>query len=211
MNILAIECSLTPSSLCLMNDEGALLYHHEWYVDRNHDAELFPALEQCLAILADRPLDLILVGSGPGSYGGVRVALAAAEGISLVRASKIAAIDSWAQLAVGGRDWIISDAKRGGWTLRHPGGLIEVSTIEAINALLAQGERIGSVESAELLTKNDLSEVEAALAPSAQGLVETWLHMTPEAQQLLLDTPPAPIYVRQPHITKAKRKPWECG
>ncbi len=211
MNILAIECSLTPSSLCLMNESGEVLYHHEWAVDRNHDAELFPALEKCMSTLGDRSLDLILVGSGPGSYGGVRVALAAAEGISLVRGSRLAAIDSWAQLATNGREWIISDAKRGGWTLRHPDGLIEVSTAEAIKELLEKGETLGSVESAELLAKHGLSEVKADLAPSAQGLIESWQRMTEEVQRSMLDTPPAPIYVRQPHITKAKRKPWECG
>ncbi len=194
-----------------MNDEGALLYHYEWSVDRNHDAELFPALEQCMSILGDSPLDLILIGSGPGSYGGVRVALAAAEGISIVRGSRLAAIDSWAQLAKEGREWIISDAKRGGWTLRHPDGLIEVTTAEMIKELIAKGETIVSVESSDQLMKHEFSQVEASLVPTAQGLVKSWQSMKEEAQQKILNTPPAPIYVRQPHITKAKRKPWECG
>ncbi len=211
MNILAIECSLLPSSLCLIAHEGATQYQHQWSTQRNHDAELFPALQHCMQLLGDTALDLIIVGAGPGSYGGVRVALAAADGIAIVRGSQVVALDSWAQLSESETRFILSDARRGGWTLRHPQGSIEVVTLEQIKQLQSEGAQLASVEDEDILLKSDLHIAEHSLRPTAAGLIESWHALSTEQQGTLLATPPAPIYVRQPHITKAKRKPWECG
>ena len=116
MNILAIECSQPSASLCLLLD-GEIKFSTSWETARNHDSFLFPALESALSLLATEKLDIVLVGAGPGSYGGVRVALAAAVGIATVRKAQVVAIGSWDSLAVDGAA-IISDARRGGWTIR---------------------------------------------------------------------------------------------
>lgn len=202
MNILAIECSTSRASLCLAGDSA---YAAEWVAVRNHDAHLFPALREALALASP---DLVLVGSGPGSYGGVRVALAAATGVAMVRHARIVALCSWAHLAEGGVS-ILSDAKRGGWTLRAPDGSIEVLETAAVQARLAAGERIWSVENAATLERAGLALPRVGLQPTAQGLISYWLSLSEQEQAACAAAPAEPIYVRPPHITTPKHKPWE--
>lgn len=199
MNILALECSTPRASLCLGD------YEAEWTAVRNHDAHLFPALREALSLCTP---ELILVGSGPGSYGGVRVALAAATGLSLVTQARVVAICSWDSLSEG-RASILSDAKRGGWALRRPDGDLQVLDTPAVQARLADGEQIWSVESAATLARAGLCLERTDLRPSARGLISGWHSLTPQQQALLAAAPAEPIYVRPPHITTPKHKPWE--
>lgn len=207
MNILAIECSTSHASLCLA---GAAAFSCDWIAERNHDAHLFPALQEALERLGERKLDVILVGSGPGSYGGVRVALAAATGVAVVRGCRIAPMCSWEALAEG-RAGIISDAKRGGWTLRRPTGEITVLDAEGVQQAIRDGELLWSTESAERLSQAGISVPRAGLVPTAQGLVETWGCLSEDERARRVSQPAEPIYVRPPHITTPKRKPWEIN
>ncbi len=208
MNIIAIECSHPNASLALYQN-GEMRSPIEWETPRNHDSFLFPGLETVLTELGEESIDVILVGAGPGSYGGVRVAIAAASGISMVKGCQLAAIDSWAALA-GGSKLIISDAKRGGWTLRQLNGAIEVHNLDEMLQLQESGQRFSTLEKQETLLAQGLQADEYELVPQATGLIETWLNLSAEQQQALCEQPASPIYVRPPHITKAKRKPWEC-
>lgn len=207
MNILAIECSHPCASLCLSLD-GKMTTTAHWEAERNHDSYLFPALQQALEFLADKPLDYVLVGAGPGSYGGVRVALAAAVGISTVKGAKVVAVGSWDSLAEDG-SCIISDARRGGWTLRRADGRIEVLPPPALLAEIENGLVVSSIESAQVLEKAGIKAQRTSLRPTAEGLVNNWCSLTPERRAELEARPAEPIYVRPPHITEAKRKPWE--
>lgn len=207
MNILAIETSLAQASLCLYT-EGKLSYSAEWTAERNHDAHLFPALELALSALGQSSLDYILVGAGPGSYGGVRVALAAAIGISTVRGGKLVSLCSWQGLAP--QDCaIISDARRGGWTVYRPGQEICVMPPAQLLQAVEDGLLVYTIESEECLQKAGLTAVKYNLLPTAGGLVDAWLKLPQEEREQLEQKPAEPIYVRPPHITEAKRKPWE--
>ncbi len=209
--ILALECSQPAASLCLADAEGTLLYRAAWQAERNHDAHLFPALQEMMDTLGDAPLRHILVGAGPGSYGGVRVALAAAAGIAAVTGAQVVAVPSWDALAAecGERACIISDARRGGWTLRHPDGHIDVLSTPQLQTLQAEGARLFSIEPAETLAARGLKVERGGLRPGAAGLVRSWLDLSPARQEALAARTPEPLYVRPPHITQAKRKPWE--
>ncbi len=207
--ILAIECSLPDASLCLADENGRIISSHSWRAVRNHDSFLFPALEAALEQLAEDKLETILIGAGPGSYGGVRVALAAGVGISMVRGATMVAIDSWTQL-VEEPLHIISDAKRGGWTLRLPEGEIQVLSTEEIILHQANQEiRYASVETKEKLNAAGIRAEAYELKSTAQGLVSSWIALSETEREKLAAKPPEPIYVRPPHITKAKKKAWE--
>lgn len=219
MNILAIETSTPHASVCLMQQAetpAATCHSHTWEAERNHDAHLFPALAQTLELLGTSSLDLILVGAGPGSYGGVRVALAAADGIALVRQTPVVALSSWSCFAIPEEEtWIVSDAKRGGWTFaRFAGndrpGNIDVLTLDELLARLEQRPaRVLSTETAEHLAAKNLPGIEGGSIPTAEQLIRAWMALPPAQRDKLAALPPAPIYVRPPHITEAKRKPWE--
>lgn len=201
MMLLAIETSVANASLCLA-DEKDILFSVSWQAERNHDAHLFPALQQALDCLPDgAALDYVLVGAGPGSYGGVRVALAAGVGIATVTGAKLVAVESWAQLAEGDA-CIVADARRGGWTVRRADGTIEVlipAQLAELNAPIFSVEAPGVIEAAQ----------KEGLTPTANGLVQTWLNMTAEERTAAAAKPAEPIYVRPPHITQSTRKPWE--
>lgn len=206
MNLLAIETSVPQASLCL-HLQGEMRFSTSWVAERNHDAHLFPALQQALDMLGnDMKLDYILVGAGPGSYGGVRVALAAGVGLAAVTGAKLVAVESWEQLAEGDA-CVVADARRGGWTVRFPDARIEVLSVDELAAL---PNPLYCTEQPGVLQQKGITTVQKeALVPTATGLVETWLRMTPEKRDEVCSRPAEPIYVRPPHITKATRKPWE--
>ena len=208
-NILAIECSSAHASIALRAETPLSV---SWVAERNHDAHLFPALQQALTSLGGDSLTLILVGAGPGSYGGVRVALAAAEGIALVRSSRVVALSSWLPLCAESGCSILSDAKRGEWTLRRASGEIEVLSTSAVRQLLDAGDDIRSVEREDTLQRAGLrgfAPEHVGLVPTAEALIDHWLSLSPTEQAEFSSVPAAPIYVRAPHITIPKRKPWE--
>lgn len=201
MILLAIETSVAVASLCLA-DADKILFSASWQAERNHDAHLFPAMQKAMDSLPQGAApDYILVGAGPGSYGGVRVALAAGVGIAAVTGAKLVAVESWAQLAEG-EACVVADARRGGWTVRRPDGTIEVLSPDQLAELKAP---LYSVEAPGVVANAQ----KEGLLPHAEGLVRTWLNMSPEQQAAAAAKPAEPIYVRPPHITKATRKPWE--
>ena len=82
MEILAIESSTPRGSLALWRDRR-LVAVEEFQSERAHNSVLFGPLEAVLR--QAEALDLIVCGTGPGSYSGVRVGIAAAIGVSLAR------------------------------------------------------------------------------------------------------------------------------
>ena len=131
--ILAIDTSSTRGSVALGDGEG--IVHAETFggTERypGHSAALFPAL--AALELADKPLTHIVVGLGPGSFSGIRVALAAAQGLALPGRIPIFGICSaWSvarQLPHVTRLGVFADARRGEYycTVYH-GGVLERDT-----------------------------------------------------------------------------------
>ena len=86
--------------------------------DRNHNALLFEPLRELLE-KHGKP-SLVLVGSGPGSYSGTRVGIAAAQGVAIAIGCPAVAVPSILAVpsaANGARCLAIGDARRGSfWT-----------------------------------------------------------------------------------------------
>lgn len=80
---LAIDTSTRVASLALSN-RGALIAEITWYAGQNHTVELIPnvisLLHQRKAHIQD--IEGIMVAKGPGSFNGLRVALATAKGLA---------------------------------------------------------------------------------------------------------------------------------
>lgn len=91
MTLLAIDTSTQHASLALY-DGRTVLAEVTWHAQRRHDDHLFPELARLLALAGAALGDVrrVAVAIGPGSFTGVRVAIAAAQGI--VRASGAAAV-----------------------------------------------------------------------------------------------------------------------
>ena len=78
---LAIETSGPRGGIALGRGDGEILWQQDFPTGPAAGGQLFVALEEC--IRAEPPPARILVGLGPGSYAGVRMAIAAATGIGL--------------------------------------------------------------------------------------------------------------------------------
>src|SRR6202451_89824 len=110
---LALETSSSVGSIALGNDK-VVVQSIEFKSPQRHSASLFPALVR-LGIPRLK-LRRIIVGLGPGSFSGIRVSLAAAQGIALVQNIPVVGICSaysvaWQNKQVT-RLGVFADAKR---------------------------------------------------------------------------------------------------
>lgn len=164
--LLVLETSCAQSSAAAWGGKE-LLCRVEWRAERNHSSAIFEAVRQALDALEGRCLKEIVVGSGPGAYGGIRVALAVADGLSLVHGSRVAAFSSWNGLGIhDGKACVMSDARRGGWTWgRLENGILaaapEVLPAEQARARMAEclenGVPVYSTETAETLAAREMT------------------------------------------------------
>lgn len=214
--LLVMETSCTRPSAVLRAGEN-LLGAVEWVAERNHAAAIFGALQRLLPALEGHRLAEIVVGSGPGSYGGVRVALAVADGFALVHGARVAAFGSWNGLGVDDAEaLVISDARRGGWAWgRLCGGLLDGEpevlpadrTMERIGECRQAGLPVYSTETAEALSAKGMEGVRP-VQPGAEALARAWCALPGDRRESLLSGTAEPLYVRAPHITCAKRPAW---
>ncbi len=89
--LLALDTS-TRLAGCALYDEGrGLMAEYNWHSANRHTVELMPQAAHMLAQAGVRPADLqaVAVALGPGSFTGLRVALAAAKGIALATGARL--------------------------------------------------------------------------------------------------------------------------
>ena len=92
--ILAIETSSPKAGLALWNRDSHRLIHEETFsTNRAHNSVIFGYAQRMLE-KSGRSIDGIAVGLGPGSYSGVRVGIALANGLSLAMKIPVIGISS---------------------------------------------------------------------------------------------------------------------
>lgn len=116
MRILAIESSAATGSVALVeSNRGAALLEREFDASKNRSVELPKAAAELLRE-AGRELrpEEIRVGIGPGNYTGLRVAVAAAQGLGLALGLPVVGVPSWFGMERRpGERWLIGNAGRG--------------------------------------------------------------------------------------------------
>jgi tRNA threonylcarbamoyladenosine biosynthesis protein TsaB len=126
MNILALDTSMGACSAALLcADRGKpKLFARQERMERGHAEALMPMVAEVLgeAGIVPSALGVIAATTGPGSFTGVRIAIAAARGLALVTNAKLFGIDSLTVMArearqsgaVGQRGFaVVVDARRG--------------------------------------------------------------------------------------------------
>ncbi len=81
--LLALDLSTAHGSIAVVQGDD-VLFQSSFQSERSHNAQVFAPLRDALAAAGDG-LTGIVIGNGPGSYTGVRIAIAAAQGIALSR------------------------------------------------------------------------------------------------------------------------------
>ncbi|MCE0522395.1 MAG: tRNA (adenosine(37)-N6)-threonylcarbamoyltransferase complex dimerization subunit type 1 TsaB [Methylacidiphilales bacterium] len=193
---LAFDTSSSIGSIALGNDK-VVVQSIEFKGPQRHSASLFPALVR-LGIPRLK-LRRIIVGIGPGSFSGIRVSLAAAQGIALAQGVPVLGICSaysvaWQHKEVA-RLGVFADAKR--------------------REAFCTAFRNGELESETYLLP--MSEIEDhaskfTLAVSSEPLPGIATRSHPRAQDLLAlpdslsgwvtRQPLEPIYLREPLAAK---------
>ncbi len=99
-NILALDASAAACSVALLSD-GEVLAFREAPMARGHAEALMPLVMDAMAAarLSFADLGKVAVGVGPGSFTGIRIALAAARGIGLAAGRPVVGIDSFSAVA----------------------------------------------------------------------------------------------------------------
>src|SRR5688572_23559161 len=115
MNVLALDTSMGACSVALLRASSSVrvLFTRHQTMQRGHAETLLPMLaevmEESRSKYAD--LDLIAATTGPGSFTGVRIAIAAARGLALVTKAKLFGVDSLTVMAHAARGTgIVTDA-----------------------------------------------------------------------------------------------------
>ena len=118
MNILALDTSMGACSAAVLRADGGgtarVLHSREQMMERGHAEALMPMVAEIMqeAGLDFPALDLIAATTGPGSFTGVRIAIAAARALALVTRAKLYGTDSLTVMARA--------AQTSGVTLRAP-------------------------------------------------------------------------------------------
>jgi len=201
MITLALDTSTAHGSVALLVD-GQLLLDERFSANRSHTASLFAFLEKARALTTR--IDQIAVGLGPGSYAGVRIAIAASLGLELSTGARLVGIPSVAALDVPSPEYLaIGDARRETFYFTH---VIEGTCLQG--PLLATSSELATRLQSQLdlpifATEEVPGFPQARLAlPSAAILAR----LAADSRGIAATGDLEPIYLRDPHITRPKAK-----
>ncbi|PYI97158.1 MAG: tRNA (adenosine(37)-N6)-threonylcarbamoyltransferase complex dimerization subunit type 1 TsaB [Verrucomicrobia bacterium] len=201
MKILALELSTARGSLTWL--DGEVEDGHEWPNDRKNSAPFFENLNAVTKKFGGP--ETIIVGLGPGSYAGTRIAISAAIGLQLSSDARLIGFPSICAIQCDARQYCaIGDARRKSFFFACIRGheLVEGPT------LFSQSELQAKLESLEpgipIFSSESLPQFERTMVRYPSALVLARLAREPHRSFSL--PPLEPIYLREPHITIPKVK-----
>lgn len=118
--LLAIDTSTNYASLALADGER-LVAELTWHAGMRHSTDLFARLTQLFEtydVVPERDLTAIAVATGPGSFNGIRVALATAKSLAFALGLPLYGVPTldviaWGASFVEGTVWALLEAGRG--------------------------------------------------------------------------------------------------
>ena len=96
--ILAFDTSSAACTAALFDGSGQCVARSDEIIGRGHSERLVPMIAE---MLDGRTADTIIVGVGPGSFTGIRVGIAAANGLAIGWNAELHGMSSLALLAAG--------------------------------------------------------------------------------------------------------------
>lgn len=222
--LLAVDTSTTYGGVALY-DGTSVLAEETWHLQRGHDAALFAAVERMLALTGTtvRDISRVAVAIGPGSFTGVRVAIATAQGLARGSGARTAAVGTldvvahpWsgaglrvcAVLPAGRRDEICCALYRrvaGSW--RATSGVMVGTAVDLSRSLRGGAHFAGEVDGASRATFERELGTRATFATGsstarrAGHLAEIgWNRL--EAGESVPSEALQPYYLRPPMITE---------
>ncbi len=209
--ILAIETSTPDAGLAVFDTaRGEVVWRRDFTSDRAHNAAIFAPLDEALE---SYDVETVVVGTGPGSYSGVRVGIAVANGVSLARGVPCFGLPSLAALPTEGGtgDYlVIGDARRGEFFIvevrgRELQGEAEMMSADDLVKRLRDGSEDLRVYTTEESVVGRFGGV-GVLRPSAGELARLAAGLSEQQRDELAELALEPVYLRAPHITMPKKK-----
>lgn len=205
-NILSIDTSTQLGQVVLLS-EGKVVYEEAFVSERSHNSQIFAPLEKALN-RCDTKVSLIVVGSGPGSYTGVRIGIAAGIGISMVKKIRMIGIPSIcaAELKDNLTEYVfVGDARRG------EKYFVNVQNHQLLSdpVIVKSDENFDNIiqdKSKPIISfENSIHPKAIETKPSAIKLAHLGNQMTNDEINELSKKTPIPLYLRSPFITKPKK------
>ena len=201
MKILALEFSSARGGLALLN-RGDFVFFRDWQNDRKNSGSFFEYLAEVRAQFGNP--DIVIVGLGPGSYAGTRIAISAGIGLQASSNARLVGFPSICAIECDAAEYcVIGDARRDTFffALVQNNNLIEGPTLMAeaeLREKIAKPDRRMPIFSTERLSQFERADVRY---PSAKVLAR----LTNNPTRRFATMPLEPIYLREPHITVPKR------
>jgi tRNA threonylcarbamoyladenosine biosynthesis protein TsaB len=200
VKILALELSTARGSLAWL-DDGVTEFTREWANDRKNSAAFFENLHAVTEKFGVP--GTIVVGLGPGSYAGTRIAISAAIGLQVSSGARLIGFPSISAMKCDSHEYcVIGDARRKSFFFAriHANNLLEGPI------LLSELEVKSKLETIEIavpvFTSDSLPQFQRADVRFPLALVLAKLAREPQRSFSL--PPLEPIYLREPHITMPK-------
>jgi len=195
MKLLGFDLSTRRGTIAFVNGDNVLCAR-DWPNDRRNSAPFFAVLNEIICQYGAP--EAIVIGLGPGSYTGTRIAISAAIGLQATTGAALTGLSSLSGISEETEYAVIGDAKRASFFFATiSGGLFATEP-----DLLSQNEineRISSSTAIPIYTSDELPQFSVVQLrfPSARLLCLR----AQRFPQNLARAPLAPIYLREPYIT----------
>ena len=194
--LLALDTATPACTAALFDADGHVLAQVDRVMARGHAEQLMPLLD---VLLAGRRPDAVLVGCGPGSFTGLRVGIAAAQGLAIGWGVPLAGFSTLALLAAG-------TAGEGPVAAALTGGHGELFVQQFTRVPFAPVASVVSLTPSDAAARIDAPLVVgsgAAALVDARGFGEALDILPSAANALTLPAPlralaPRPLYARAP-------------
>lgn len=204
MKILALDSSNQALSVALVED-GQLQAETLLTIKKNHSVSLMPVVDFLVAQVGWQPSDLdkIVVAQGPGSYTGLRVAVATAKTLAYALGSDLVGVSSLQSLLPSGDDGLVVPLINARRNAVYAGCYEKGQAIQA-DAYWDFDELLSSLPSEKKVTF--VGEVDAFISQIKEKMPQANYQPTfPSAYQLALigqDLPTADVIAFEPSYLK---------
>ena len=201
MKILAVELSSARGNIALVNRDK-VEFDREWPNDRKNSGPFFEHLREVQKQFG-KP-DTIIVGLGPGSYAGTRIAISAAIGLRVASRAKLIGSPSICAIECEAPEYaVIGDARRNSFFFARicDRNLAEGPSLMSeaeLREKLAKLDKKMSIFTTEKLPQFEHAELRY---PAARILAE----LATDSKRKFEQPPLEPMYLREPHITIPKK------
>ncbi|MFL6594355.1 MAG: tRNA (adenosine(37)-N6)-threonylcarbamoyltransferase complex dimerization subunit type 1 TsaB [Chthoniobacterales bacterium] len=203
MKVLALELSSTRGSVALLQHGNEVLVR-EFPNDRHDSAAFFEAVAEMSQ--NNSGLDSIVVGLGPGSYAGTRIAISTATGLRFATGATLVGLPSICAFDVPDREYCaVGDARRKSFWIAMIRDAVCVEMPQLVNESELRA-RLGALH-ARAYSSESLPQFASVVPafPSARRLARISFSDHPN----IAPSPLQPLYLREAHITVSKQPVWK--